>query len=808
MIRRVRELPSGTVTFLFTDIEGSTRLLHEHGERYAELLTEHRRVLREAFARHGGVEVDTQGDAFFVAFADVTGATAAAEEIQSVGSSVKVRLGIHTGKPTVTDEGYVGIDVHRAARICATAHGGQTVLSGRTAGLLAGATVRDLGLHRLKDLGEPEKLFQLGDGEFPPLRSLNASNLPAQPGPLIGRDRELAELAELTRGERIVTLVGPGGSGKTRLALHAAAESVGEFEDGVLWVPLAAITDPEIVEPEIGRTVGAQNGLAQHIDEKRMLLLLDNLEQLLPEVATGLGRLCDQCPNLHLLLTSRAPLRIAAEREYAVDPLPEADAVALFRERAFISEPEDAVHEICRRLDGLPLAIELAAARTRVLTPDRLLVRLGRALPVLTGGRRDAPERQRTLRATIEWSYDLLPVEEQRLFARLAVFAGSFTTESAEAVCGASLDRVEALVEHSLARRWETGRLGMLETIRELAFEKLEESGEANVIRRRHAEYLLTLAQSANLSLKSLGLGPQRHDLVLPEQHNLRAALDWTVENDSELGLRLAVALENFWVTQDSTEGVRRFEALLDRAGDVDLALRARATLDYGGCADWSGDYDRAGPAYARSGELFREAGDENGVAEATFRIGVIASRLGDHERARRLWEESLATWQRLGDTIGELQALGNLGWLELEEGNLERGRELVERSLAMAQEVGWTWWEVAQLGNLAEHALKDARTEEGDQRAREYLALARTIEDRTNTVFGLGLLAWAAADRGDVERAITLWAAVEAEEAKGPLAMWTSEREKYAAHIPAAAGTVPELTLEEAVAYALSAVD
>jgi len=801
----MRDLPTGTVTFLFTDIEGSTRLLHEHGERYADLLAEHRRALRKAFAEHGGVEVDTQGDAFFVAFADASNATAAAEEIRNADSPVKVRLGIHTGEPTVMDEGYVGIDVHRAARICAAAHGGQVVLSERTAELLDGAPVRDLGMHRLKDLGEAEKLFQLGDGEFPPLRSLNATNLPAQPGPLIGRDRELAELMELTCAERIVTLVGPGGSGKTRLALHAAAEAVGEFDDGVLWVPLAAITDPEIVEPEIGRTVGAQNGLADHIDEKRMLLLLDNLEQLLPGVASRLARLGERCPNLHLLLTSRAPLRIAAEREYAVDPLPESDAVALFQERAFVGEPEDAVHEICRRLDGLPLAIELAAARTRVLAPDRLLERLGRALPVLTGGRRDAPERQRTLRATIEWSYELLPQEERRLFARLAVFAGSFTAESAEAVCGASLDRVEALVEHSLVRRWETGRLGMLETIRELALEKLEESGEADVTRRRHAEYLLELAQSANLSLKGLGQGPQRHDLVLAEQHNLRAALDWTVESDPELGLRLAVAVENFWVTQDSTEGLRRFEALLDRAGDVDLALRARATLDYGGCADWSGDYERAGPAYARSGELFREAGDENGVAEATFRIGVIASRVGDLERARRLWEDSLATWQRLGDKIGELQALGNLGWLEFEEGDPERGRELVERSLAMSREVGWTWWEVAQLGNLAERALTEGKTEEGERQAREYLALARTIEDRTNTVFGLGLVAWAAADRADVERATTLWAAVEAEEAKGPLAMWTAERDKYAAHIPAAQGPVPKLTLEEAVAYALS---
>jgi predicted ATPase/class 3 adenylate cyclase len=801
----VRDLPSGTVTFLFTDIEGSTRLLHEHGARYAELLAEHRRVLRDTFAAHGGVEVDTQGDAFFVAFAEAREAVAAATEAQeALAGPIRVRIGIHTGEPTVTDEGYVGMDVHRAARICAVAHGGQIVFSQATREHLDDASLRDLGLHRLKDLGAPAKLFQLGDGEFPPLRSLNATNLPAQPGPLVGRDRELRELAELLRSDRVVTLVGPGGSGKTRLALHAAADAVGEYPDGVLWVPLAAISDPEIVEPEIGRTIGAQDGLAEHVDEKRMLLLLDNLEQLLPDVAPRLARLGERCPNLHLLVTSRSALRIAAEHEYLVEPLDETDAVELFRLRAFVSEPVEAVREICRRLDGLPLAVELAAARTRALTPDRLLERLERALPLLTRGRSDAPERQRTLRATIEWSYDLLPPDERRLFARLAVFAGSFTTESAEAVCDADIDELEALVEHSLVRRWESGRLGMLETIRELAQEKLEESGEADAVHRRHAEHYLELARSANLSLDALGTGAQRHDLVLPEQHNLRAAMDWTVDADPELGLRLAVALENFWVTQDSTEGVRRFETLLERAGDVDLALRARATLDYGGCADWSLDLERARLAYIRSGELFQEAGDESGVAEAGFRVGVIASRTGDFERARRLWEESLTTWRRIGNTIGELQALGNLGWYEFEHGDPERGRELTERSLAMGREAGWAWWEAGMLASLAEAALEAGNPEEAEPRARELLAVAHAIRDRTHTVHGFGLLAWAAAERGDAQRAAALWAAVEAEEAKGALAMWVSEREKYAARIPPFDGVVPELTLEEAVAYAL----
>jgi predicted ATPase len=801
-----RDLPSGTVTFLFTDVEGSTKLLHALGERYADTLARHRVALQETCMEHGGVLVDTQGDATFHAFSSPSDAVAAAAEAQDA-LEIPVRMGIHVGQPTVTEDGYVGIDVHRAARICAVAHGGQVVLSKAVRDVCAAQRkpMRDLGLHRLKDLGEPVRLFQLGEAEFPPLHSLNATNLPAQPGPLVGRVRELAELGELVRAERLVTLTGPGGSGKTRLALHAAAESVAEFADGVFWVPLAALTDAAIVEPSIGQAIGAQNGVAEHVDEKRLLLLLDNLEQLLPEAASELARLHERCPNLRLLLTSRAPLRIAAEREYPVDPLPEPDAVTLFRERAFVADSAQAVHAICRRLDGLPLAIELAAARTRVLPPDRLLARLEQALPVLTGGRHDAPQRQRTLRATIEWSYDLLSPEEQELFRRLAVFAGSFTVEAGEQVAEGDLDTLEALVEKSLVRRWESGRLGMLETIRELALEKLNASDEADAFRRRHAEHYLEVARSANLALDALDQGPQRHELVLPEQHNLRAAMDWAAEADAELGLRLAVSLENFWATHDPTEGLHRFETLLERTGDVELPLRARATLDYGGCADLSGDYERARAAYERSLELFREAGDERGTAEAVFRLGVVAARTGDPELARRLWEDSLETWERLGYTVGVVQALGNLAWFEFGHGDADHGRDLAERSLELAREVGWVWWEAGQMASLAEHALDVGKADEGELRARELLELARSMEDRLNTVYGLSLMAWAAADRGNAQRANTLWAAIEAEEAKGPLPAWAAERDTYAAHIPPAVGAVPELSLDEAVAFALA---
>jgi hypothetical protein len=385
----VAELPRGTVTFLFTDVEGSTRLLQEHGDRYAELLAEHRRLLREAFARHDGVEVDTQGDAFFVAFARASGAVAAAREVQQdlAAGPVKVRIGIHTGEPVLTDEGYVGMDVHRAARIAAVGHGGQILVSQATRDLAGDAEVRDLGEHRLKDLSAPEQIYQLGDEDFPPLKTLHQTNLPVQSTPLVGRERELREVqAMLTNGTRLLTLTGPGGSGKTRLALHAAAAVVEEFADGVWFVPLASVRDPALVRSTIAQVLGARDDLGEFLRGKRLLLLLDNLEQLLPEAAPMIAAL-----ETRVLATSREPLNVSEEQEYPVPTLPLEDAAVLFTQRARQFrrgwQPDEHVVEIVRRLDGLPLALELAAARVKVLTPEQILARLGRSLELLTSGR-------------------------------------------------------------------------------------------------------------------------------------------------------------------------------------------------------------------------------------------------------------------------------------------------------------------------------------------------------------------------------------------------------------------------------------
>src|SRR5215210_1900157 len=371
------QLPSGAVTFLFSDIEGSTRLLQELGDGYAEALAEHRRVLRRAFERHAGVEIDTQGDAFFVAFARATDAVAAAADAQRAleRGRIRVRIGLHTGEPMVTDDGYVGIDVHRAARIAAAGHGGQVLVSQTTRELLDGAELRDLGEHRVKDLSEPQRLYQLGSADFPPLRSLYGTNLPVQPTSFVGRDRELAEVVELMRSTRLLTLTGPGGSGKTRLALQAAAEVADDFVDGVWFVPLAAIHEPQLLEPVISKVLGARDQLTSHLRSKRTLLLLDNFEQLLA-AAPFLAELLAQTQDLALLVTSRERLALAAEREYGVPTLGADEAVSLFSARAQALNPgfqiDRDVREICSRLDGLPLALELAAARAKILTsgPD------------------------------------------------------------------------------------------------------------------------------------------------------------------------------------------------------------------------------------------------------------------------------------------------------------------------------------------------------------------------------------------------------------------------------------------------------
>ena len=816
------DLPTGTVTFLFTDVEGSTRLLHELGaEKYGEALLRHRRLIREACAVERGVEVDTQGDAFFFAFPTAPSALRAASAFNAAlaPGPVRVRTGIHTGAPLLTDEGYVGHDVHRAARIASAAHGGQVVVSASTAALLDGAVqLTDLGDHRFKDLAARERVFQLGSDRFPPLRSLFRTNLPIPANPLVGREQEVVDVRHLLAdGARLVTVTGPGGVGKTRFALAAASEASDHFPDGLWFVDLSPIRDAALVAPTIARAVEADGDLLHHLRKATSLLVIDNFEQVVA-AALDLARLLDACPNVRVLATSREPLRISQEQEYSLDPLPEGPAVELFRHRLRGVAPQTNIDyalaaEICRRLDHLPLAIELAAARSKVFEPEELLARLERRLPVLVTRVRDATERQRALHATIAWSYELLDEHEARVFRALAVFRGGTTLSAIEAVTGADPDLVESMVEKSLLRR-RRGRLVMLETIREFALDELDRSGEAASARDAHAAYFVELAESANLNAGRLRPGGQHLDVALAEQDNFRGALEWATEaGQLELGLRLLAALEQFWVVNDPEEGVKRHAAVVDLEGSADPAVRAEAIRSYASSADIAGHSELALELYEKSLAIFDELGDAHGRAVLLHRLGIGAMFGGDLARARALVETSHAIHERDGDTWGIAQTIGTLGAIARDEGDLELASSLVAESGKLAAEVGVPWWQAGMLLELAALSLEAEDVADAEENARAGLELAHRLHDYGGRVFGVGVLAGVACAHGDSERAGTLWGAIEDDQVRAPLGGWLRHRAACEARLAAASSPALELavvagrglSLDEAVALALT---
>jgi predicted ATPase len=771
----VSELPTGIVTLLFSDIEGSTRLVAELENAYADVLGEHRRVIRETIAGRGGVEVGTEGDSFFVAFRTATDAVEAAADAQRAlaATPVRVRMGLHTGEPALTREGYVGIDVHRAARIASAAHGGQVVLSEATRGLYEGTLeLRDLGKHRLKDLTEPVRLFQLGRHEFPPLRSLSQARLPAQLEPLIGRKRELGDLVRLLReGVRVVTITGPGGMGKTRLALAAAAELVESFERGATLVELAAIRDPELVLPAVAEAIGVEGDLATQLGDEQRLLVLDNLEQVI-EAAPRFAELLAVCPGLAVLATSREPLRIAGEREFPLRPLPEAPAVELFRRRAEAVVPDfdagyDELAQICRRLDSLPLAIELAAPRVKLLSAEELLSRLDRRLPILTAGRRDLPERQQTLRATIEWSYELLEPREQELFARLGVFSGGWTMDAAEAVCGADLDTLGSLLDQSLVRR-DGERFAMLETIREYAAERLEAPGEAEPIRRRHAEYVAALAETVESEHHGASQA-QLREHYRADWDNIRAALGWCLESgEIELGLRIAGSLTMIWLHLNvAQEGERWLAELLARADGVDPTARGKALLSDGMVAGVQNNLVRAVQSSEEALVLFRATGNEEGIAWALTTLAVPHIDGGDPEAAAPILAEADEILRRLGESGGIRRILHLRGQQAALTGDLAGAAELLLESGERSEAEGDEFSAASSF-----HSLGDVRLAAGDVEGaadayeRSLEIAARTRADRL-TCYCLAGLAAVAAEQGDAAGAARLWGSTEAFEAR-----------------------------------------
>jgi predicted ATPase/class 3 adenylate cyclase len=866
--------PTGTVTFLFTDIEGSTRMWERSPQAMQAALARHDEILRGATEQHGGYIFKTVGDAFCCAFPTAPDALEAALDGQWLllkerwGESIplRVRMALHMGAAEERDGDYFGPPVNRVARLLSAGHGGQVLLSLPTQELVrdqlpVGTSLMDLGERHLKDLFRPERVFQLLatglPSEFPPLRTLEAyrNNLPLQPTPLIGREKEVAEVCDLLGAEatRLLTLTGPGGIGKTRLALQAAADLLDEFPDGTYFVQLATLTEAELFISAVAETLGVREigeqpldeSLKDYLHERRLLLLLDNFEQVLGAAPT-VTELLTAAPGLKVLATSRAPLGLYGEHELPVPPLTLPDlklqpplerltqyeAVGLFVERARAVKPDfkvtnesaPAVAEICVRLDGLPLAIELAAARIKMLPPKAMLQRLSSRLKLLTGGARDLPERQRTLRATIEWSFALLNEGEQVLFGRLAVFSGGRTLEAIEAICDAEgdlpmevFDGVSSLLDKSLLRQEEgpngEPRFVMLETVHEFAREKLKESAEAEEINRAHAQYFLTLAEEANPELKGANQLEWLERLEA-EHDNMRAALTWALKRkEVEVALRLGGALWWFWSMRGyHSEGRRWLEEALAMDGRVSPEVRAMALAGVGELAFDQGDLDRAKEAcqeglelleheegreareaklnllvwlgfvawvreeYERAKQLFEEGlalsqerSDTWWLATFLLYVAIVPHYLGDYERATELTEESMDLFREQGDKLSLAYCLNNLAMMVYSQGDLGRAAQLTEEAVALFRELGARGDVALGLYNLGWIALLQDDLGRAADIYKESLTLAWDTGMNHIVQGDLEGFACLAAVRGETERAARLWGAVQAlHETKG----------------------------------------
>ena len=739
----VSDLPTGTVTFLFTDIEGSTRLVHELGERFGELLNDHHRILREAFSQHDGVELGTEGDAFFVVFSRVPDAVNAAAEAQrrladrqaSSGVDMRVRMGLHTGEGQLVGDNYGGLDVHRAARISSAGHGGQVLLSAATAHHAQGSSrispgirVLDLGQYRLKDLDEPEGLFQLCiDGlraDFPPPKAIgNPVHLPPRLDEFVFRDREVSEIRALVGANRLVTLTGPGGTGKSRLGIEVARMSPGDFPDGIFFVPVAPIEDAELVPSTIAvalslREEGSRpiiETVEDYLRHKRALLLIDNFEQVI-SAAPLVSQLLGTAPGLKVIVTSRAPLRVSGEQEYPVPPMSMPDprriddveslatyeSIKLFLQRAravkpnFVLTEENAsvVSEICVKLDGLPLAIELAAARVRLLSPQEISGRLDRSLSLLSGSARDVPQRQRTLTDAIDWSYRLLDEDLQTLFRRLGIFRGGWTLEAAEAICDPNgelavdvIDGLEALVGNSLVRASHPDeshtRFRMLKTIQEFALQSLAEGEELEELQHRHASFFGNLARSAAPEI--LDDGQDWAERLEADHDNLRAVLRHRIDaREVAEGLMLATSLWRFWqIAAYLAEGRMWLTELLAQSDSAaDPAARAAALNAIGSLTYWQNDYGSAKLHYGEALELFRSIGDRRGVAEALYNLGFLSLIQRDAQSALNLQEQSLAMYIELNDELHQAFAKWGIAMTYVQQRELDAARRVGNEAL------------------------------------------------------------------------------------------------------------------------------
>ena len=745
-----RVLPTGTVTFMFTDIEGSTRLLQSLGDRYPGLLATHHALMRQAIESNDGIEVNTEGDAFFAVFTTPQSAVAAAAEAQRTlaaaqwpdGAAVRVRIGLHTGRGIVDGGTYVGLDVHRTARISAAGHGGQVVLSDQTRVLVegelhAGLGLIDLGAHHLKDLDRPEHLHQLRieglPSDFPRLRSvdLRPKSLPRPLTNLVGRERDIKGVRALLADHRLVTILGPGGTGKTRLAIAVVEDGFADLSDGATFVALDAVKESALVASAIAHAVGVQETsqhsslevLSAHLAEQRLLLVLDNFEQVLDAAAT-VQTLLEAAPGIRVLVTSRAPLHLYGEQQYRLSPLevpalerlpsPEElgryPAIGLFVDRARMASPDFAltpdnawaVTEIAARLDGMPLAIELAAARSNVFSPEAMLKRLEHRLAVPSSALGGVPERQRSLRGTIEWSYDQLADREQVLLRRLSVFGGAFTVGVADSVCNADgaagpdlLDPIGQLVDNSLLRQADASdgevRFGWLETIREFAAEHLVESGERDDVARRQAEQVLALVTEAEPAL----VGKDHLvwlDRLSAEHDNVRGALRWaTDDGDAVLGVRIAAAIWRFWQLRGHIREGREWLSLLlaTVAPETDPAILAAAHTAAGNLAYWQADTIEGRAHYERALELDKALDDEARIADDVRNLGFVAMQEKNPKVAQQHFRDSLSRWEAIGDRFQIAEAQSSLGASAMILGDPETAGNLMRLALPVMIEFG-----------------------------------------------------------------------------------------------------------------------
>lgn len=882
----MRDLPTGILTFLFTDIAGSTRLWDEHPDAMSRAYRRHGAIIAQAVQEHGGVLVRSrgEGDSTFSVFRKPEDAVAAACAMQIAlhhenwppEALIRVRAALHTGEGETDGYDYNSTDVNRCARIRAVAHGGQTLLSRATAervhdALPQGASLRDLGLHRLKDLSRPERVFQLLHpdlpADFPPLLSLNAlpNNLPQHLTSFIGRDREIKEIGARLASTRLLTLAGPGGLGKTRLALQAAAQLLDEFPGGVWFVDLAPLRDEALVPRAVAGAVGARDeparttlaALIEYLADRRALLILDNCEHLVDACARLAADLLEQCPLLRILATSREPLRIPGEAVWRLLPLsfpsqegpalgPDPaflgryDAVRLFVDRVRSGRPEfrlsaanaRAVTEICRRLDGIPLALELAASRAASLGVENVTRRLDNLFQLLTGGSRISLPRQQTLEALIAWSHDLLNEQERVFFRRLAVFAGTWDLEAAEAIipdCDGGGSNVldvpgmlAQLVDKSLVMLEEgdggAERYRMLQTIRAYAQRRLDEAGERDAVAARHLSYYTLLGEQA----EPLLVGPNQAqwlDRLEAEHDNIRAALDYAVSaGHVEEGLRLASAVWRFWLVRGYLdEGRMRLASLIDAARLKEPSPAfCRALHAEGRLAGCQGDYDAASDLLLEALRIQERLGDSRGAAASLLSLGVVAGERGRMDQAEEYFRRSLKIQQAEGDVRGSAMSLQNLGNVAVYRQDWQTARGFLEESLRLCRQVGDTQGMAIALNNLGHICARLEDFDTAHRYFRESLALCHNLGYKVGIASGTDELAKLAAAMNDAERACRLMAASISlrEEIHAPVPQTDREEfDRLVASIQAKLGpqrfeTVwnegRALSIDEAVAYAL----